>query len=153
MIDRLKRFFARDETKTGQNGSRETDHDTRVAACALFLEMARIDKSFTEDEMEAILGILQEKYALSRENSNALIEAADRELADSVDLWQFARLINDNYSTAEKIEIMETLWRIVYVDGKLDKYEDYLMHKMELLLRLSHRQLIDAKKKILHGLE
>jgi len=60
-------------------------------------------------------------------------------------------LINENYSNEEKIEIIETLWRIVYVDGKMDQYEHYLMNKLKNLLRLSHDQLIDAKLKVLHS--
>ncbi|UCE55375.1 MAG: hypothetical protein JSV31_08015 [Desulfobacterales bacterium] len=33
----------------------------RVATCALFLEMARIDETFTEAEMNLILSIVREK--------------------------------------------------------------------------------------------
>jgi hypothetical protein len=43
------------------------------------------------------------------------------------------------------------IWEIVYIDGKLDQYEDYLVHKLGKLLRLTHQQLINAKLKILHG--
>ena len=82
---------------------------------------------------------------------DALIVEAEKELEESVDLWQFARLINENYSNEEKIEIIETLWRIVYVDGKMDQYEHYLMNMLKKLLRLSHDQLIDAKLKVLHS--
>jgi len=70
-----------------------------------------------------------------------------------VDLWQFARLINENYANEEKIEIIETLWRIVYVDGKMDQYEHYLMNKLKNLLRISHSQLIDMKVKVKHSIE
>jgi len=37
------------------------------------------------------------------------------------------------------------------VDGKLDKYEDHLIHKLSTLLRLSHDQLIHAKQKVLRS--
>ena len=144
-----KAFFSKiteDDSKTIEE---ERNHDTRVATCALFVEMARIDETFTQAEMDAILSILKEKYGLSREHADALIAEADKALDESVDLWQFARLINENYSNEEKIEIIETLWKIVYVDGKMDKYEHYLMNKLATLLRLSHEQLIDAKLKVL----
>ena len=94
---------------------------------------------------------MKEKYGLDREHADALVAEADKELAESVDLWQFARLINKNYSIDEKIEIIETLWRMVYVDGKMDKYEHYLMNKLKNLLRLAQGQLIDAKLKVLHS--
>jgi uncharacterized tellurite resistance protein B-like protein len=147
MFDVLKNFFRKEE-KNEDDTARETGHDILVATCALLVEIARIDKTFTEDEMTTILSILKEKYGLSREHADALIAEAEKQLEESVDLWQFARLINENYSNEEKTEIIETLWQIVYVDGKMDQYEQYLMNKMKNLLRISHDQLIEAKLKV-----
>ena len=147
MFDVVKHFFSKAE-KRGDETVRKTDHDILVATCALLVEIARIDKTFTEDEMATILSILKDKYGLSREHADALIAEAERQLEESVDLWQFARLINENYANEEKMEIIETLWRIVYVDGKMDQYEQYLMNKMKNLLRISHDQLIEAKLKV-----
>ena len=151
MLDIIKRFFDKTENPAAKNVNQATDHDVRVAACALFVEMARIDEKFTEAEMDTILTIVQERYGLSREHADALVAEADKELDESVDLWQFARLINENYSTDEKIEIIELLWQMVFVDGKMDRYEHYLMNKLKNLLRLSHDQLIAAKLKVLHS--
>ena len=149
MINSLKGFFNKSVTDEMGLQDRDSEHDIRIATCALFLEMARIDEKFTPEEMETVLSIMQEKYGLSREHADALIAEADKELEESVDLWQFARLINENYSIDEKMEIIETLWRMVYVDGKMDEYEHYLMNKLKNLLRLSHDQLIGAKLKVL----
>jgi uncharacterized tellurite resistance protein B-like protein len=151
MIDVVKRFFSKATTKIPEAANQTTAHDIRVATCALFVEIARIDEKFTEAEMDTILSILKERYGLSPELADALIAEAEREIEKSVDLWQFARLINENYSNEEKNEIIETLWRIVYVDGKMDQYEHYLMNKLQNLLRLSHDQLIAAKLKVLHA--
>jgi len=148
MIDMVKRFFSKTRANDSNTAEQNTVHDLCVATCALFVEMARIDGTFSQAELEAILSILKEKYGLSGEHADALIEEADKERDQSIDLWQFARLINENYSTDEKIEIVETLWQIVYVDGKMDQYEHYLMNKLKNLLRLSHSQLIDAKLKV-----
>ncbi|MBW2411210.1 MAG: TerB family tellurite resistance protein [Deltaproteobacteria bacterium] len=149
MIDKLKRFFNKPQPKGTPDAGQASEHDVRVAVCALFVEMARIDKKFTPAEMEMIISILRDKYGLSGEHADALIAEADRELEQSVDLWQFARQINENYSTEEKIEIIEILWQMVFVDGKMDEYEHYLMNKLKNLLRLSHDQLIDAKLKVM----
>ena len=149
MIDVVKRFFNKATPKVNEASGRNTEHDIRVATCALFVELARIDEKFTQEEMNTIVSILKERYGLSPEHADALIAEAERQLEKSVDLWHFSNLINKNYSTEEKIEIIETLWRIVYVDGKMDQYEHYLMSKLQNLLRLSHDQLIAAKLKVL----
>ncbi|MEJ2167118.1 MAG: TerB family tellurite resistance protein [Desulfobacterales bacterium] len=153
MLDSLKHLFGIDGTDDYEKEGRKSGHDVLVATCALFVEMARIDGNFTPTETETILRILQEKYGLSREHADALLAEADQELEESVDLWQFAKLINENYSVDEKIEVIETLWRMVYVDGKMDRYEHYLMNKLKNLLRLSHDQLINAKLKVLHPID
>jgi uncharacterized tellurite resistance protein B-like protein len=151
MIDLIKRFFDKSAVDSDGASSKATEHDVRVATCALLVEMARIDEKFTDAELETILGVLKEKYGLLPDHAGALLSEADKELEESVDLWQFARLINENYTAAEKITIIETLWQIVFVDGRMDKYENYLMHKLSNLLRLSHQQLMEAKLKIMHS--
>ncbi|MBI9085410.1 MAG: TerB family tellurite resistance protein [Desulfobacterales bacterium] len=135
----------------GATTDRNLARDLRVATCALFVEMGRIDESFTPDELERVVVILKEKYGLSKDDADALIGEADRALEESLDLWQFARLINENYSNDEKVEIVEMLWRIIYVDGKMDAHEHYLMAKLKNLLRLDHHRIIEAKRKVLHG--
>jgi uncharacterized tellurite resistance protein B-like protein len=151
MLDIFKRFFG-NTVKDGQTtAGRDKEQDVIVAACALFLEIGRVDETFTKQEMEKVLSILKQKYGLSGEEADSLIDEANHELEESVDLWQFARVINENYDNDEKVALIERLWQIVYVDGKMDKYEHYLMNKLSNLLRLSHKQLIDAKLKVLHG--
>ena len=151
MIDIFKRFFST-ATEDGQNpAGKDIEREVIVAIGALFLEMGRIDETFTEQETAKVISILTNKYGLSGEDVDALLDEADRELKESVDLWQFARVINDRYSIAKKEKLIERLWQIVYVDGKMDKYEHYLMNKLSKLLGLSHRQVIDAKLKVLHG--
>ena len=152
MIDIIKRFFSGggEGKADGPEAEGVRKHNLQVAVCALFLEICRIDETFTPEEMDTLHSILGERFGLSREDADALIQEAGRELENSVDYWQFADLIDKNYSTEERIEIVETLWRIVFVDGKMDRYEHYLMNKLGHLLRLSHTQLIDAKLKVLH---
>jgi len=148
MLGRLKQFFdKRPDVGPGGPSSRSTD-DILVAVCALFVEMARIDDAFTEDEMETILEMLIDGYALSRENAKDIVAAADKALDDSVDLWQFAKQINKNYSISEKLDIVDMLWRMVYLDGRMDAHEHYLMGKLKNLLRLDQDQLIASKLKI-----
>ena len=151
MFNIVKRFFDKEKAEDPNVIDQETGHDTTVATCALLVEIARIDGTFTQEEMETVISILKEKYDLSRENADALIAEAEKQLEESVYLWQFAKLINENYSNEEKMKIIETLWQVVYVDGKMDQYEHYLMNKLKNLLRVSHNQLIDAKLKVKHS--
>ena len=148
MIDRLKKFFAKIGSDDSPGQKTHSDHDIRVATCALFLEMANIDGEFSEMERRHVVSILKRDFGLSDEEAGSLVDASEEELKDSIDLWQFTNLINQNYSMDEKIRIIESIWEIVYTDGKLEKHEDYLAHKLANLLRLTHKQLIEAKLKV-----
>ena len=147
MIDLVKKFFGKSEISVSGNQAEASSHDIHVATCALLLEMSNIDGEFSEVEKNNIISILKKNFQLSDENAEALLDASNEELENSNDLWKFASLINKNYSAEEKERIIEMIWRVAYADGHLDKHEDYLVHKLAKLLRLSHRQLIDAKIK------
>jgi len=151
MIDLVKKFFGKSSSDISKAEKETASHDVRIATCALLLEMAHIDGEFSEPERESIISIIKKDYDLADEHAVALIEAAAEELKSSIDLWKFARLINQNYSTDEKIQIIEMVWRVIYTDGELDKHEDYLVHKLANLLRLTHKELIDAKLKVIHS--
>jgi uncharacterized tellurite resistance protein B-like protein len=151
MIDILKRFFSPISGNDGISKRKDNDEEILVAICAFFLEMGRIDGIFTQKETAVVVDLLTEKYGLDAAHADALMAEADRELEESVDLWQFAQVINEHFDNARKEKLIERLWRIVYIDGKMDEHEHYLMNKLSNLLRLSHEQLIDAKLKVLHG--
>ena len=150
MKNLLKRFFAKTSNEYSVDRKLETSHDVRIATCALLLEMANIDGEFSDLEKKSIVKVLKNNYQLSAEHASALMKAAEDELEKSRDLWQFAKLINENYSTEKKMKVIETVWQVIYTDGILDKHEDYLVHKLAKLLRLSHKHLIDAKLRVLY---
>jgi uncharacterized tellurite resistance protein B-like protein len=153
MIDILKRFLNLATDNGNAATGKDNDQLVLVAVCALFLEMGRIDGTFSQRETKVVVDLLTRKYGLAVEDVDALMAEANRELDKSVDLWQFARVINENFDNARKEKLIERLWRIVFIDGKMDEHEHYLMNKLSNLLRLTHKQLIDAKLKVLHGEE
>ena len=147
MIDLVKKIFGKGENSAPENQANASSHDIHVAACALLLEMSNIDGEFSEAEKKNIISILKKDFQLTDENAAELLAASSEELENTNDLWKFASLINKNYSIEEKEKTIEMIWRVAYADGHLDKHEDYLVHKLAKLLRLSHRQLINAKLK------
>jgi len=154
MIDLIKRLVGADTAHGGGALPRAEQHsqgrDVHLAACAVFLEAAHIDNEFDEREREHILKVFENEYGLSSEDVLELNKASEKERAKSLDLWTFTNVINEHYSNGEKTRLVELLWRLVYADGKMDEHENYFMHKLARLLRLTHRDLIDAKLRVLH---
>jgi uncharacterized tellurite resistance protein B-like protein len=123
-----------------------------VAVAVVLLEMAHADKNFEPLERTLVEGLMQEKFGLDPAAAKELLMLAEEVRSDSFDLQQFTSQINQNFDRAEKLEVMETLWRIIYADGVLDKFEDALARQLAALLRLSHREAIDLKLKVLEEL-
>lgn len=135
--------------KPEQEQSKESvERRIQIATGVLLVELAGSDEEFTDEERERIIEILKEQFDLSDEEVTELIDTAQQARKESVDLWQFTNLINQNFSEKEKIDIVENAWRVVYADGKLSHHEDYVIHKISNLLRLSHTDLINAKLRV-----
>jgi len=120
----------------------------QVATCIILLEVAKSDDEFSSVEKATVEAILKKKFDISAEAVEELMEVASRKREESVDLWQFTNLINQNYTKEEKKRIVESAWRVIYADKKLDGYEDHLIHKLAKLLQLDHSDLIEAKLKV-----
>ena len=148
MIDLFKKIIGSNDT---DNEKKADNRDINLATCAILIELANADGKFNEQEKDYITNIFKTKYGLSEAEINELLKSSEAKLEKSIDLWQFTNLINQNYSLEKKLKVIETIWEVAYSDGKLEKHEDYLVHKLANLLRLSHKQLIDAKLKVLHN--
>ncbi len=143
----LKKLLSFDVNQEKMNKVDNT-HKIQIATCAMLLEIANADNEFQNVEKNLIISILQYEFQLSDEETNELIKKTEDEINKSIDLWQFTNLINKNFNKEEKLKILENVWKVIYADGRLDQYEDYLVHKIANLLRLSHEQLIKTKLKV-----
>ncbi|RMH13724.1 MAG: TerB family tellurite resistance protein [Gemmatimonadetes bacterium] len=152
MLEGIKSFF-----QTSMSADADDDHvrkrDMRLAACALLLELAYADDEFTEDEFQHLQGAIRRQYGLDHAQADRLIRLAERARAEAHDLWQFTRLIKENYSLGQKMVLAEIMWGLVYSDGELSDREAYLMRKVCKLLDLEPGYLSEAEKRVKGGEE
>lgn len=146
MKEFLGNIFGRKQSAPSSKES--SDHDLKVATAALLLEIARVDDEFTDEERAVIVRVLKERFGITRDEVEEILEATERELDKRIDLYYFTNRINEKFSTGLKIEIIEMIWRVIYTDNHLNGHEDYLVHRFAKLLRLQHSQLIEAKLRI-----
>lgn len=135
------------EGRKGGKDQEDLEQKKQVAAGVLLLEAAHADNDCSKEEVEQIVATLKQRFTLSESCVNELLDLARIDREQAVDLWQFTTRINHLFTPEEKREVMEDVWRIVLLDGKLDKYEDYYAHKLADLLHLTPDQMIAAKTK------
>ena len=121
----------------------------QVATCALLMEVAHSDGHYQSVEAKVVHDLLAKKFNLSPGAVAELIDYSHQHREESLDLFQFAREINAHFSREEKLDVMEGVWRVIYADGTLDKFEDALARQLASLLRLDHKDVIARKLKIL----
>lgn len=122
--------------------------DTRLAACALLLELAHTDDQFSEGERKHLRAAVRRQFDLDPAQADELLDLAEQERARAVDLWQFTTLIKQHYSKGQKMVLLEVMWGLVYADGELAEKENYLMRKICNLLDLEVGYLADVKKRM-----
>ena len=125
----------------------DNEERTRVAASVILLEAAYADHECTNDELDHVIKTLRSDFKLSKKHAEDLLALAHNERSQAVDLFEFTNHINNEFSRDEKKAVLEAVWRIIHIDGQLEKHEDHFARKLTHLLRLSHKEMIDAKLK------
>lgn len=147
MFGVIKNILGGGKSGKGRESREDLERKMHIAAGVVLLEAAHVDNECSEEEMDHIVATLKDKFALSDNCADDLLDLAHADRKQSVDLWQFTNHINQHFSADEKLAVMEDVWRIILLDGKLDKHEDHYAHKLANLLHLSHEQMIAAKLK------
>lgn len=148
MLDSIKAFFEQCIAPDPQQGGQDHEHRTRLAVAALLMETLRMDRHLAKAEREQVQSSLVERFALGTEEAAALAALADAEVQEAVDLFQFTSHINRTFGVAEKIRLIELMWRVAFADGELHKYEDYLIRKVAELIHVPHKEFIAAKLRV-----
>lgn len=148
MLNRIKQFF---DTFLNPEAQAETNaqHSLQLAAAALLLEMERVDDEVKEVERLAVARAIRKAFELSEAETAELIQLAESEMHNATSYFEFTRLINDNYTLSQKIQLVELLWEVAYADDELEKYEEHLVRKLADLLYVPHPEFIRAKLRVI----
>ena len=133
----------------GSNTSPEdSKHARQLAMAALMVEVAESDYVDSQEEHDAILKVVKQSFDLDADEAKELVDMARQEHAESTDYFQFTRLINQNYSASERIELIESLWKVAFADKILDKHEEHVIRRIADLIHVSHSDFMATKLKV-----
>ena len=144
MLKSIQNIFKRKENESVVD-SKKSEQELTYAS--LLIEVINSDNKFDDRERDKLLEILSSKLDIQKEELDNFTELAQKKTEDSTSLYEFTREINDQYEYEEKVSLITDLWGIAYSDGKLDKYEDYVIRKIADLIYVSHTDFIKSKLK------
>jgi uncharacterized tellurite resistance protein B-like protein len=148
MLEQLKRIFGAEPAASGVLATREP---LELATAALLIEMTRSDFSESAAEKEAVRHLLQRRFVLDEAALERLIAEAARRADTAVSLHEFTHRLNRELPEADKLAILEMLWRVSNADGHIDKHEEYLIQRVAGLLHISDRDRVRLKLKVVVG--
>ncbi len=151
VINRIKALL-----RTGGTAPRQAEpelEERQVAAAALLVEAARMDDEFDAAERRKIVDLVTDRFALSAEEGESLLQLAETRVEDSVQTFGFTRVVKDEFTHQERVDLMEMLWEVVYVDGRLHDLEANLMRRLAGLIFVTDRESAEARRRALKRLE
>jgi len=119
-----------------------------IAACALLLEIAHADDVFGEEERLRILRAVREDLGVAAADVDEVVRLAEEERRESVDLYQFTRLVADGFSREQRLRLIEVIWGIVYSDGILTAVENQLARRIAELLGFQHPEVQTVRERV-----
>jgi len=126
----------------------EEQRRLRVATCVLLLEAMHADDAVDDAESSLLRSAVARRFELPPDEVADLLAMAEGQRRSATDLFSFTRVINEHFTRAQKLAVVELLWRVVYSDGQLEAREDALLHRVANLLQLRHDELIALKLQV-----
>ena len=139
LLDRLKSLF---EDTLSQPDTAELS--LMSSSAALLIEMSLADENQSPEELQVIRQFLRFHYGLKPDEIEQLLIEAQKEQQDSTSLYRYTRVIKQA-DAIEKQQIIETLWRVAWSDGRLTADEEHLIRKVADLIYVSHTDFIRLK--------
>ena len=117
-----------------------------IKIAALLIHAAKIDESFSIEEEKIIEEALLNLGASKQNVKKIIIESKIIE-EKANQILEFTKEVK-NMEENKKIQIIETLWRIIYSNKDADIYETNLMRRLAGLLYIDNKTMGDIKEKI-----
>ena len=147
MLDRIKEFF-RESARPQHKGGHGFD-DLQFAAAALVAEAALLDGGLGEDERRRMTELLRERFALSADDARSLVAEATVTMQDTQQLHPFVRAVTDGFDDSERVRLVEMLWEVIYVDGRVHDFEANLMRRIGGLINVTDLDIGSARRRVL----
>jgi uncharacterized tellurite resistance protein B-like protein len=136
----LTSFFQPDESEVAQGGN-----NLQLATAVLLFDVMRSDSNTGDAERAQALTSLRHRFALTDEAAAQLMAQAEQIAVRANDYFSFTSLMNERFTQAQKIQVVEFMWQVAYADGTLDAHEHHVISKVAGLLHVTHGEYIGAK--------
>lgn len=136
------------ETDTEAGLVNEVKNQPMLAVAALMVEVMAADHEKDAVEVAALQRLLKKQFQLTDTAADKVFKDAMQAHDSATDYFAFTREINSQYSMAEKIELIESLWQMAAADDDIQAVEQHVIRRIANLLHVSHSNFIAGKLKV-----
>jgi uncharacterized tellurite resistance protein B-like protein len=101
-----------------------------LAAAALMVECARVDRDHSKEEQGKIVAIIRDRCGLDHETAECLVSVAEQKNDEVWHDWLFTSTVKDAYDDEERRSLVEHLWEIAAADGAIHHFEEKLVERI-----------------------
>lgn len=145
MFQTLKELFDSFTSPDPQASPATRAHSVQLAAAVLLVEVVRADASMDAAERDAMVHALRERFSLTDDEIDRLLELAVGTAKTAYDYQRFTGNLNDHFTQDQKVLLVEAMWQVAYADARLDENEMHAIGKVAGLLHVTHGEYIAAK--------
>ena len=128
------------------NNLNELEHDDiNLYALRLLIHLAISDGEIDESEINELKKFIREN-SLS-ENIGSLLEKEINNVEISSSFFEEVSKINSNFSDNDKLNLLETIWSLILIDGVIDPYEENLFYRIGELIKIKRSLLNKIKSR------
>ena len=120
--------------------------DPRLSVAVLMVEAALQDEHFCERERGMIQTLLMRRFSLTAEQYAQLIECAEQQNKQMVQLLGHTSDIAETMAMAERVSVIGMLWDVAYADDQLHPEEELLIRRIAGLISVGDRDRVMARK-------
>lgn len=144
MLSKINAFF---QSLAEDNSQPANEISLEIACSVLLCEVMLADGQLDDTECEKLNNILLQQFHLTEVEVKDIIKRSLTLCENATDFYQFTSKINENYSTEQRIKMLDLLWKVAYADGELASIEEHIIRKIADLLHLRHSEYIQTKLK------
>jgi len=145
----LQQFLDALVAPAGETGAQPVS--TELATAVLLVEAMRADEGVQSQERAAIQLMLEERFGIGSGDVQELLRFAEEHSAQANDFFTYTSVLNERLTQPQKIEVIELMWRVAYVDASADAGESHIISKVAGLLHVTHGEYIAAKMRAKEG--
>lgn len=146
MLKAIKRALAAAQGETRAVPAYERRH-LEVAVAVLLHEARRADYAEHGGESSAAETALVDMFGFEPPEAAALLTEGRAKAEQLTSLYAPLTVIKREFSMPERIRLIEHLWRVAFIDARLDPYEDHYVRKVAHLLYVPNTDAMLARNR------